>query len=307
MNNVPRRSEYSLTDDERDNLRKQNGQYIETFLKRGRGRTEKQANVTLFSNLYYDIGMQDFMIYRDVNSDIPKEKLRELIKGYLKTRANDSARLQVLIDDMKANGFDFETITNPQISDVFEYNSSNSAFPNMLYHGTTAELEPDQIGNPDKNGMYHIRDGFSWWTPNYNIADGRTSKLTPDEERRGISGGNVFSRGIEDGTLCAVIPETYNGAFAMWQDEFIKLNQKGVRYVFPKEIERAEVLDISNFADFVQKRDESVVKAMKEFGFRLPEKTESLNDYFMQLESVHQIDEKGTAESGMEKIKRLKE
>ena len=83
----------------------------------------------------------------------------------------------------------------------------------------------------------------------------------------------------------------------MWQDEFIKLNQKGVRYVFPKEIERAEVLDISNFADFVQKRDESVVKAMKEFGFRLPEKTESLNDYFMELENVHQIDEKGAAES----------
>lgn len=287
MADIPRRSEFSLTDKERNMLRKQNEQalrkYIEGAKSRGRERTEEQASALLLINLFYDIGMQDYWIYRDVNNDSPKQGLGDWVKKHLASRAFDSARLQVLIDDMKIKGYDVESILDPKLGDVFEYKTQNASSPDMLYHGTAEELEPSQIGVADERGFYGIRDGISYWTTDYGVAERYSSRVNPDQRERGLIGGNVYSRGIENGTLCTTIAETHGGAFAMWQDELIRLNQMGVRYVFSAEQGRSDVLDIGNFADFVQKRDDCLERTMNEYGLRLPEKAESLSDYFTSI------------------------
>lgn len=287
MPNIPRKSEFFLTDKEREMLRNQNNEALKKNIERakdkGMARTEEQASALLLIDLFYDIGMQDYGIYRKVNNDSPKQALGDWIKECLALRAFDSARLQVLIDDMKLKGYDIDRILNPKLGEIFEYKTHNGSSSDMLYHGTAENLEPSQIGMPDENGIYYIRDGISYWTTDYDVANRYSSRVNPDQRQGGLTGGNVYSRGIEDGTLCTTIAETHGGAFAMWQDELIKLNQMGVRYVFSSEQGRSDVLDIVNFADFVQKRDDCLVKTMEEYGLRLPEKEESLSNYFANI------------------------
>ena len=87
LNTIPRRSEFSLTDGEIDMLRRQNNEslkkYIEKARKRGRDRTEEQASALLLIDLFYDIGMQDYRIYRVVNNDLSKQDLGDCIKNCL--------------------------------------------------------------------------------------------------------------------------------------------------------------------------------------------------------------------------------
>lgn len=288
MSEIPRRLEFTLNDAERAMFRKQNEEgvkkQIEKAQARGRERTEEQASELLLINLYYDIGMQDYWIYRDVNNS-PEANLGDWVKKCLAARAFDSARLQVLIDDMKEKGYDIDKILNPQIGEIFEYQPQSNMAPDMLYHGTAEELEPDQIGAPNEKGVYSIRDGISYWTTNYDTADWYASRLNPDQMQRGLTGGNVYSKGIKPKTLCATIAETHGGAFAMWQDELLQLNEKGVKYIFSAEPGRKDVLDIENFADFVQKRDDLLTKTMEQYGLRLPEKMENFGDYFKELNS----------------------
>lgn len=66
---------------------------------------------------------------------------------------------------------------------------------------------------------------------------------------------------------------------------FRKQNEKGVKYIFSAEPGRKDVLDIENFADFVQKRDDLLTKTMEQYGLRLPEKMENFGDYFKELNS----------------------
>lgn len=287
LNTIPRRSEFSLTDGEIDMLRRQNNEslkkYIEKARKRGRDRTEEQASALLLIDLFYDIGMQDYWIYRDVNNDSSKQDLGDWIKKCLASRAFYSARLQVLIDDMKMKGYDVERVLDPKLGEIFKYKAQSISSPDMLYHGTAEELDPSQIGVPDEKGVYSIRDGISYWTTDYDVAKRYSSRVNPDQKERGLMGGNVYSHGIENGTLCTTISETHGGAFAMWQDELIRLNQMGVKYVFSSEQRRTDVLDIGNFADFVQKRDDCLLKTMGKYGLRLPEKTDCLSDYFTTI------------------------
>lgn len=284
----PRRLEFTLTDDERAMFRKQNEEgvkkYIEKAQARGRERTEEQASKLLLINLYYDIGMQDYWIYRDVNNS-PEANLVDWVKKCLATRTFDSARLQVLIDDMKEKDYDVDKILNPQIGEIFEYQPQSNMEPDMLYHGTAEELEPDQIGAPNENGVYSIRDGISYWATDYDVANWYASRINPDQKQRGLMGGNVYSKGIKPKTLCTTIAETHGGAFAMWQDELLQLNKKGVKYIFSAEPGRKDVLDIENFADFVQKRDDLLMKTMEQYGLRLPEKSESFSKYFTDISS----------------------
>lgn len=289
MSEIPRRVEFSLTDNEKSMFRKQNEDKIKNYIEkahaRGKERTEEQASELLLIDLYYDIGMQDYWIYRDVSNKKPEENLKYWVKQHLATRAFDSARLQVLIDDMKEKGYDVDRILAPQIGEIFEYQPQNAALPDMLYHGTAEDLEPDQIGTTDEKGFYHIRDGISYWATDYDVASWYASRLNPDQMQRGLMEGNVYSKGIKPKTLCTTIAETHGGAFAMWQDELIKLNEMGVKYIFSKEQGRKDVLDIENFADFVQKRDNLLIKTMEEYELRLPEKSESFNKYFTDISS----------------------
>lgn len=279
MSEIPRRVEFSLTDNEKSMFRKRNEERVKKYIEKAQ--TVEQAYESLLIYLYYDIGMQDYLIYRDVSNKKPEENLKDRVKQCLATRAFDSARLQVLIDDMKEKGYDVDRILAPQIGEIFEYQPQNVTSPDMLYHGTAEDLELDQIGTPDEKGFYHIRDGISYWTTDYNIAKGYAS----DKKQRELMKGNVYSKEINPKTLCTSIAETHGGAFAMWQDELIKLNEMGVKYIFSKEQGRKDVLDIENFADFVQKRDDLLIKAMEEYELRLPAKSESFNKYFTDISS----------------------
>lgn len=289
MSEIPRRSEFNLTDAEKAMFREQNEdrikKYIEKAHARGKERTEEQASELLLIDLYYDIGMQDYWIYRDISNKKPEENLKNWVKKCLAARAFDSARLQVLIDDMKENGYDVDRILNPQIGEIFEYQSKNIMASDMLYHGTAEKLEPDQIGTPDEKGVYHIRDGISYWATDYNVANWYASRVNPDQMQRGLKVGKVYSKEIKPKTLCTTIAETHGGAFAMWQDELIKLNEMGVKYIFSKEAGRKDVLDIENFADFVQKRDDLLLKTMEQYELRLPEKAENFGEYSTDISS----------------------
>ena len=75
----------------------------------------------------------------------------------------------------------------------------------------------------------------------------------------------------------------------MWQDELIRLNEMGVKYIFSSEQGKTDVLDIGNFADFVKKRDECLVKTLEEYNLRLPEKEESLNEYFSNIDQQSKL------------------
>lgn len=290
MSEIPRKSEFTFTDAEKAMFRKQNEnalkRYIERANARGRERTEEEASKLLLIDLYYDIGMQDYWIYRDVSNKKLEENLKDWVKKCLGERAFDSARLQVLIDDMQEKGYDVDKVLNPQIGEIFEYQPQNATSPDMLYHGTAEDLEPDQIGIPDEKGFYHIRDGISYWATDYDAANWYASRLNPDQMQRELMGGNVYSKGIKSKTLCTTIAETHGGAFAMWQDELIKLNEMGVKYIFSAEPGRKDVLDIENFADFVQKRDNLLIKTMEEYELRLPEKSEGFGKYFTDISSL---------------------
>ena len=133
MANVPRRSEFSLTDDEKDMLRKQNDKELKKYIEKGIEKTEEGASASLLINLFYDIGMQDYWIYRDANNNTPKQKLYDWVKKCLKTRASDSARLQVLLEDMKLKGYDIDKILNPKLGEIFKYETHDNSSIDTLY------------------------------------------------------------------------------------------------------------------------------------------------------------------------------
>ena len=101
MNNIPIKSEFSLTDEEKEMLREKNTDELEKrrdrALSKGKISEQELANQFIV-DLYYRIGMEDFWIYRDVNahSDITLEQSQYAmsdIARYLINRAEHSAKI----------------------------------------------------------------------------------------------------------------------------------------------------------------------------------------------------------------------
>lgn len=282
---IPRVSRFNLTLEEKECLREKNDSELKKRLSIMQDNgiiSEQDLANQLIVDLYYRIGMEDFWIYRDVNEhfDITAKESKYImgdVVQHLIDRSEYSARLQVLLEDMVSKGLDIVTPLDPKVGKT--YIASEEL---KIYHGTAESLNTKDIGKPDKNGVYAIRDGISYWTPNKSVAE-RYTRPNREHKARGIVKGETHEKTIYPGDMCCTIADTHGGAFAMWQDEILELCKSGVKYLFSAKPQRDDVFDIENFADFVQKRDECVYSALEKYNLRLPVENESLAQYITQL------------------------
>lgn len=146
------------------------------------------------------------------------------------------------------------------------------------------QIESEELGKSDKNNFYHTHDGILYFTPIYEDAE-RYATPTQREKDKGLL-GIIHTRTLTKGSeKCVNIAETHGGACAMWQDQLIDLCNKGVRYVFSNDKHRQDIFDISQFADFVEKRDTCIIEVMDHFNLRLPKETESLTEYIEDIKN----------------------
>ena len=300
-NPIPRKSEFNLTDEEKTVLREINEKLKNVLSKiEGPEVSEEQIYNEIINKLYYDIGTDDYWIYNNVNSN--QEDIETNTKRNLANRAIHSARLQVLLEDMQKKGFDIEKTLK------FNAESKEMSESINIYHGTFAPIATDEIGKPDKKGVYSLKDGVSYWASDKNVAQGyiHPKYLNPELIDRGIKekDGKIHQKVINESDECKIIPETHGGACFIWQDEFIKMNNDGVKYLFSRDKKRADILDISNFADFVQKRDGCILDTMKKYGLRLPEKSENLVGYLdgLGMRKIWDKEKKKVEEKRKDKI-----
>lgn len=281
---------FSLTDKEKEMLREYNEEWQKKFQDK-LGMTYEEAIEQILVGLYNEIGVSNYNIYRDVNEN--PDNIEGNTRSYLTAQAIATARLQVLLEDMDRNGKD--------ISGMLEFTerASEHSKPITIYHGTSDErLSEGQIGAPDEQGFYHVQEGIGYWTLSEKKAREvySTHKYPSQGKKENINIGSEkerqpLSRIIRNSDNCRVIPKTHEGAFVMWQDELVRMSKNGVQYLFPESIHisqgdiiidneaggtQNDIMDISNFADFIQKRDRCIDETLQRLSIKRPKEQDSL-------------------------------
>ena len=270
MSDIPRMSEFNLSEEEEELLR---NVYQSKFLKGLlNGKTKKEECVI---NLFYEIGVEDYFIYEDVNNGRDSD---DLTKRHLMNRAIDSAMLQLFLKDARSktpfekNASLFKNLMNGlDVNHVLNYYEQPMETPEsmQIYHGTpNKDLKTEQLGKPNENGVYVNKDGVGYWTTDFDYA----SKY----KEHGDGNGIVHTKEMGKDDACRVIPRTDGGACFIWQEELIKMSNDGVKYLFSSNPNEHDVLDISSFSDFVEKRDRCVEDTIQKYDLGLPDQTQSL-------------------------------
>ncbi len=171
MGNIPRMSEFELTEEEMEFFRfkkidsdkeeteeerkarkKDFLKSMEYGLSKGKSSMEEARD-----GLYYQIGMLDYEAYIGAYTDLNS------VQEYLKKRAKLSVVLQTLESDMEKEGINTHEhllVLKPSV----RYDT--------LYHGTkNSKITDQELGKPDGDGKYRIRDGVSYFKNNPKEAD----------------------------------------------------------------------------------------------------------------------------------------
>jgi hypothetical protein len=253
----------------------------------------------LRTNLYYYIGMFDYEIACGVED-------KEQLASKLRERAKYSASLQLVEKYMDHKGMDvsnklpIENLhgTLPSINGKYaESHATVSAekctirvnglcdvvIPDTIYHGTPADITADEIGKKDANGKYHTRDGMGYYSFERSVAEWYIRE----------SGGKVLEKKIlpEDREKFICIYDTNGGVPFIYQDDLHQMSKTGkFKYLICAVPKRTDVIDIENYANFVDERDARIKSQLDKLGLRLPKPRESYGAYIKGLDTLKPLD-----------------
>lgn len=290
MSEISRKSMFDLNEQESEKLKKDFENWINKF---NVDNSPENLAEWAINNLYYAIGMLDYDIYRTAISkgfqdfardvDSPKQALAnmtpnqiEQMKSYLATRAHYSAMLQAFEEDIARRGYTSLVSLSEdgkpmeKLGDIRKENLEN---PEILYHGTSANITNEDIGKKDENGVYYQKDGVSYFIKDQSKA----------ERFAGNNNGRILKRVITPEDQCAKMKITNCATCFMYQEQLRKLNRDGVKYILADSKRRPEILNIENFDDFVEQRDGAISFFLNTLGTRLPKENEGYSEYFQNL------------------------
>ena len=299
---INRKSELSLTTEQKNLIGTVvRDQFREFMRKKNFNRDDIQyATNAYVTNLYYQIGMIDYNIYaHSVGAAQRRCVSREDgVASLLLSRAGVSAMLQIFEEEIGARGKGVDYDLSPKILQQDE--------PITVYHGTAYDrgLEPvsfEEIGRKT-DGRYKSRDGIIYMTPIREVAEKYANFAV--RQNRGDRIPYILESTIEPGECkWATVHDTDGGVFARKQDELVELANSGVKYIIAssnteakcidEEIHslvesgrRSDILDISNFSDFVKERDEGIISEISKLNMKLPGKEQSLAEYAESIPDI---------------------
>ncbi len=235
----------------------------------------------LIGSLYEYIGHLDYRMYYNVDDDISDEQKLENIKAYLVNRAYKSAMLEAFEDEANKNGFIIKK--KFKLKDITSEELRNR-YGDDIFHGTVAEVKPEELGEVDENGKYKIRDGILYFTQRER-AEKFVNKMKnshPDITQEPWIYARDISQSYKDNECVkldnGILTTGWTGY--LYQDEVKQLCKEGKKYVFSGT---PQILDIHNFAKFVEERDTAILGALEKYKLRLPSPKESLTEYITAL------------------------
>ena len=285
INEIPRYSELSLSPSERERLLEECWDDISKGLKIPKENIELAQDIVEgeIAPLYEEIGHLDYEMYYGADDNISDDKKLENIKAYLVNRAYKSARLKAFIDETNKKGFKMkpgfklENITSKELSDKYG---------EKICHGTVVNLQehPEKLGEIDENGKYKIKDGILYFAKRKHAEHyvNRMVEKNPDIEQKPWIYERDISQSYENNE-CVKLGnriETSGWTGYLYQDEIKQLCEEGKKYIFGAG---TQILDIHNFADFVNKRDATILETLEKYNLRLPSPEESLTAYIESL------------------------
>ena len=250
MSRLDRSSEFNLTSEEKSELLKDCKKEvidIKTNI------TEPQKLVDhLIGWFYQQIGRLDYKTYYNDFENESDDVKKDNLVTYLTERAHYSAMMQAFKNNVSKKGYNTE-------KKEFKKIDGSSGFPSKIYHGTAEEFDSKYFGEPDENGKYRVKDGITYFAhqkraEKFAILSAENIKKQTGKD----SNIRILEKTIDSDAECVELDnlETNGGTAFMYQDELIDLNEKGIKYVFSCT---PQYLDIHNFKDFVDKRDEILI------------------------------------------------
>lgn len=263
--------EFMLTDDERENLIKDLETKINRWEWNKKGASPKNIIRETMGNLCCKSGWQDHALYMlDKAGGID---IREQIQEHLCKRAYLSALLQSFVESVNDKGYDtgIKEFDGEVESPMVEINT--------IYHGTpdpTLTLEAFEHGR-NKDGIILNRDGVGYYT---------TAREKAEKVIKGCV--NVLEKDLtdKDKSSMAVMDHTDGYTPYFYQEELMKLSEDGIRFLYSYRYDKErnlevspQILDITNFAAFVEERDSAITSLLERHNLRLPDRAESLKEY----------------------------
>ena len=294
-NNIDRKFTFNISEQAKNKLNEElNLLYKDMLVKKDNVKdyNVKEVLYSIRENLYYYIGIEDYcMAFENANSIT-----------YLCNRAKYSAMLQILEAQMQKQGWDIKndlkidtnvqeylpglpestkpyfdnTITQDRIT-VKVNNDQQLMIPSIVYHGTSANVQQSDIGKKDTSGKYYIRDGALYWAFEKNSAKSY--------------GNNILEHKLGENDKFICIDDTNGGIAFRCHEELYKQSKAGTKYVLCSNPHRSHIMDISNYADFVDTRDEKLVEKLRGLGeLAKPfyDKNVSYSEYMEELEKARE-------------------
>ena len=277
-------SKFALTESEKESFKGLNDEFIKYNKWISDDTCVADAIEIYIRNLYNKIGMLDYNFYAmsfnlPCNDSLSHVANEDDVKKYLVKRATLSAMLQSFESDLYDKGFVAEKpfVVFPENSSIPEKIPSSFS----IYHGTPVDdVSLEELGKPDKNGMYHIREGFVFYSPYENRADKFRKRNNQD-----FKGGHVFKKNDLDSFKVARVP-SINGHFAfMYRDEIEKLASQGYEFIAPIQLHNTsvQIVDMRNYVGYFSARDSAIENQMAYYHLSFPVAGQSFDDYIDSL------------------------
>lgn len=228
MNNLPRKSKFTLTADEKNTLLEHCEKEVQRVFTVEK-KSSQHLTHALIGWLYQEIAHLDFDAYTQADSNIPQTQKIEDLKIYLAKRAHCSAMLQAFEEDVSQKGYRTEKKFTIQEGVVgFKEN-----FPE-IYHGTNSNVPFEELGEPDENGKYaKLKDGILYFTYTEETA----KKFAKGKgEFENIDNVRVLARKINSDNECVQLDNilTTCDTGALYQEDLIELSNSRNKICFFK-------------------------------------------------------------------------
>jgi len=236
----------------------------------------------VISAIYYKIGMIDYQIAFE---EIGKKQIFKRLKERLKYSAilemkekqypkrnlalSRTAGIQQAISEGRIGN------VSKSCCDVMTILNERLRIPDTVYHGTSQNVDERDLGKKGEDDFYHSRDGLVYFSFDRSKA-GRYAEGT---------NGKILNRSFSENDIFAVVEKVDGGLPFEHQEALLAMLQKyNIRYLVSSSPASAEdIVDISNYADFVKTRDEKIENKLKKFKIQLPEIL-NYNEWLSKLE-----------------------
>lgn len=296
-NNIDRKFTFNISEQDRSNIR---NMLNEKIYEKSPYKDNTQVDIGIKlkyaqTTLYYHIGMLDYdMAFKNTN-----------MIDYLHKRVDYSVMLQVVEEDMVQLGIstsnklqtnkniegEIPGLTKKQNEPHFDNSivedritvkvngDKELIIPSEIFHGTNVDFLKENIGKKDVDGKYYIRDGVIYWAFEENTAK--------------RYGNNILKHKFDENDKFICIDDTDGGIALRCQEDLYKQSKSGTKYVICSNPHRSDVMDISNYADFVDTRDEKLAEkliGLGELAKPFYDNNVSYSEYMEELEKAKVIE-----------------